>query len=329
MNPTLSIIVPVYKVEEYIHKCISSILSQTFTDFELILINDGSPDNCGVICDDYAKKDERIIVIHQKNQGLSAARNAGLDIAKGDYITFVDSDDSISENTYLDNMEILLNDKSIDILEYPYVKVRKNGTETITDPIDNIYGSFQIFIYWALISNKGPNVWSKIFKKYIFQNIRFPYGKIYEDLFILPEISNITSHVYSSNKGEYSYLIREESISNGDYPLKRGQPLKKQLDHYDAWLKVNEIINKREIYCFKLINNYYRIISAFIFTEIDYPNYDYTTYEYRLMHFNFKFRQILNSQLNLKQKIKLLLIKIIGLKAVIIIIKIKTKNFTS
>lgn len=98
--PELSIIVPVYKVEKYLPRCIDSILAQTFGDFELILIDDGSPDGCGRICDEYAKKDKRIVVIHQKNMGVSAARNAGLDIARGRYIGFVDSDDWIEPQMY-------------------------------------------------------------------------------------------------------------------------------------------------------------------------------------------------------------------------------------
>jgi len=98
--PKLSIIVPVYKVEPYLPKCIDSILAQTFTDFELILIDDGSPDGCPRICDEYAAKDERIVVIHQENAGVSAARNAGLDAANGEYIGFVDSDDWIEPEMY-------------------------------------------------------------------------------------------------------------------------------------------------------------------------------------------------------------------------------------
>lgn len=98
--PELSIIVPVYKVEKYLPRCIDSILAQTFGDFELILIDDGSPDGCGRICDEYAQKDKRIVVIHQKNMGVSAARNAGLDIARGRYIGFVDSDDWIEPQMY-------------------------------------------------------------------------------------------------------------------------------------------------------------------------------------------------------------------------------------
>uniref|UniRef100_UPI003079CB33 glycosyltransferase family 2 protein n=1 Tax=Phascolarctobacterium succinatutens TaxID=626940 RepID=UPI003079CB33 len=105
--PRLSVIVPVYKVEKYIHKCVDSILNQTFKDFELILIDDGSPDNCGEICDEYAKKDSRVRVIHKENGGQSSARNRGLDIAKGEIIGFVDSDDDIEVNLRLLNIVFL------------------------------------------------------------------------------------------------------------------------------------------------------------------------------------------------------------------------------
>ena len=99
-NPKISIIVPVYKVEKYLHRCLDSIVNQTFTDWECILIDDGSPDNSGIICDEYAQMDRRFKVIHQENKGVSAARNAGLDVAKGEWIGFVDSDDWIEKETY-------------------------------------------------------------------------------------------------------------------------------------------------------------------------------------------------------------------------------------
>lgn len=113
--PKFSIIVPVYKVEQYLDRCIQSILKQTFTDFEVILVDDGSPDNCGVICDNYAAKDDRIVVLHQINQGLSAARNNGLDIARGEYICFVDSDDWI-EHEMLAEIEADLLSKCSDVV---------------------------------------------------------------------------------------------------------------------------------------------------------------------------------------------------------------------
>lgn len=96
----ISIIVPVYKVEPYLRKCVDSILAQTFTDFEVILVDDGSPDNSGKICDEYASKDSRVRVIHKKNGGLSSARNAGIDVARGKYLGFVDSDDYIEKDMY-------------------------------------------------------------------------------------------------------------------------------------------------------------------------------------------------------------------------------------
>ncbi|WP_227166600.1 glycosyltransferase, partial [Enterococcus faecium] len=96
----ISIIVPVYKVEKYLRKCVDSILAQTFTDFEVILVDDGSPDNSGKICDEYAEKDNRVRVIHKENGGLSSARNAGIDVARGKYLGFVDSDDYIDEDMY-------------------------------------------------------------------------------------------------------------------------------------------------------------------------------------------------------------------------------------
>lgn len=100
MSLKISIIVPVYKVEPYIHKCVDSILAQTFKDFELILVDDGSPDNCGQICDEYAQKDSRVKVIHKENGGVSSARNVGIDTALGEYITFIDPDDIIEQNMY-------------------------------------------------------------------------------------------------------------------------------------------------------------------------------------------------------------------------------------
>jgi len=325
MNPTLSIIVPVYKVETYIHKCITSILNQTFTDFELILIDDGSPDNCGAICDEYKQKDNRIIVIHQKNKGLSAARNAGLDIAKGDYITFIDSDDSVAANTYHDNIRILLNDNSIDVLEFPYKQGYNAEWKLFTDPVNHIYGEKEIFLYWALYSNKASIVCNKIYKKHIFEIIRFPYGKVFEDSYILPEISENATHLYISDKGIYFYLTRKDSITDGGFI--RDQPINNQLDQYDSWLKINEKVRQYNVNNKNKIFNYFRYVSTFINTEIDHSDKDLSEYEKKFEALNFNVTQILISQLNYKQKLKLLLIKIIGLKRLVFIYKcFKHKN---
>lgn len=189
--PELSIIVPVYKVERYLPKCIDSILAQTFTDFELILIDDGSPDRCGQICDEYAAKDERITVIHQENKGVSAARNAGLDIAKGTYIGFVDSDDWIEPEMYMAMMNTTSKESADVVLcGFQYF----NGTEEVYNlggsiPKEVKLTSEQMLTYTLGINQKFyfGAVWNKLFHRKLISNIRFnPDLIIIEDwLFVL------------------------------------------------------------------------------------------------------------------------------------------------
>lgn len=191
--PKLSIIVPVYKVEQYLHKCLDSILSQTFTDFELILIDDGSPDRCGEICDEYAAKDDRIIVIHQKNKGVSAARNAGLDIARGEYIGFVDSDDWIDPKMY----ESMLCDtyKDFDIVTVGAKSYEDNNIRIIL-AIDCEFDREKLLLELIAQPNRiGGGVVNKVFKKSILKNVRFPVGiTMCEDrLFLFDAYSNAGS----------------------------------------------------------------------------------------------------------------------------------------
>ena len=191
--PKLSIIVPVYKVEQYLHKCIGSILSQTFTDFELILIDDGSPDRSGEICDEYAAKDNRIIVIHQKNRGVSAARNAGLDIAQGEYIGFVDSDDWIEPEMY----ESMLFNKymEFDIVTVGAKSYEDNNVRIIL-AIDCEFDQEKLLMELIAQPNRiGGGVVNKVFKRSILRNVRFPVGiTMCEDrLFLFSAYSNAGS----------------------------------------------------------------------------------------------------------------------------------------
>lgn len=176
-NLELSIIVPIYKTELYLKKCIDSILNQIFKNFELILVADGSPDRCGEICDEYAKKDNRIKVIHKKNGGQASARNEGLDIAKGNYIGFVDSDDWLEPNMYevLYN-EIIKSNSIISICKITTSKKIKNKVKKIKilDSKEKIFDALlrENYLKWS--------VCNKLYKKEDIKNIRFLEGQIYE-----------------------------------------------------------------------------------------------------------------------------------------------------
>lgn len=182
----ISVIVPIYNVEKYLRKCIDSILNQTYSNLEIILVDDGSPDGCSKICDEYALKDKRIIVIHKINGGLSSARNAGLDIAKGDYIAFVDSDDWIEPNMY-EEMLSFMQSEQLDLVEcginlisdskQKLFKQQPNiiitGKEALRKHLDPYGKSNQMLPRVA--------VWSKLFKRSFWTQNRFPEGQIHED----------------------------------------------------------------------------------------------------------------------------------------------------
>lgn len=210
MNPKISIIVPVYKVEPYIHKCIDSILNQTFKDFELILIDDGSPDNCGKICDEYALKDNRVLVIHKENGGLSSARNRGIDIAKGEYIGFVDSDDWIEPDMYEILYDICkLNDCDMancsSTIYFPNKTVVNGGHSLI---IHNKEEAMKTMLEGKLYDEVA---WTKLIKKELLSNIRFKEGIIYEDTDFTYRVIDKANKIGCIGKAKYNYMKREGS----------------------------------------------------------------------------------------------------------------------
>lgn len=219
----ISIIVPVYNVEKYICKCIDSILNQTFTDFELILIDDGSTDKSGKICDEYKKKDSRIKVIHKKNEGLSSARNIGLDIAQGKYIGFVDSDDYINCEMYsILYKNIIKHDSDIAICAFRKVnKYFNEHVENINNEVkvfnniealNNLYGSKSLEFIVA---------WNKLYKKEIFDETKYPVGKINEDEFVIHKLYYACKKVIYIDCNLYYYFQRENSIMNKKFTIKR------------------------------------------------------------------------------------------------------------
>lgn len=211
----LSIIVPVYKVRRYLQRCIESILQQTYTDYELILVNDGSPDGCGSVCDRFAQECDKVKVIHKKNGGLSSARNAGIAVARGEYITFVDADDTIASGTFYYNMRILQSNPDIDILEYPVTKHYESPqSEVLSFNPEKVSGN-DIFPDW--IKRKGYEhcfSCNKIYRAELFNFVRFPEGEVFEDTYITPMLYESAYNVYYSDCGFYYYYKNEGSITS-------------------------------------------------------------------------------------------------------------------
>lgn len=210
--PLISIIVPIYKVEPYLRRCLDSIVNQTYTNLEIILIDDGSPDGCPQICDEYAAKDTRIVVIHKENGGLSDARNAGLDICKGDFISFIDSDDWVEKN-YISTLQALFSD-DIDIAVGNFQQFSEDGRFFSPEKqAEGIFSSRELLD--DIFSKTTPYklAWGKLFRKKLFQTIRFPFGKVHEDEFTGYKPYCFSNSVACTNKVLYHYLRRPDSIT--------------------------------------------------------------------------------------------------------------------
>lgn len=217
--PLISVIVPVYKVEKYLEKCIESIVNQSYSNLEIILVDDGSPDFCGKICDIYAERDSRIKVIHKKNGGLSTARNAALDIMQGDYVGFVDSDDYIDLKMY----EYLFNhiiEYKADISICEFRKIYESNGEIQADNLETIQCLNNSQAMELLIGDEiiGSQPCNKLFKAELFENIRFPEGRVYEDIAIMHRVFSKANRVVCSSKMMYNYFIRENSTSYSQSP---------------------------------------------------------------------------------------------------------------
>lgn len=228
--PLISVIVPCYNVEEYLPKCINSIIGQTYKNLEIFLVDDGSPDNCGLICDEYANQDARITVIHKKNGGLSDARNVAIDVAKGEYITFIDSDDYVA-NDYVESLYSLIieNDALMSITCcIPFFE----GTQPVgtgqakTVKVFNTYDALINLFYQKDFDNSA---WAKMYHYSLFKSgIRYPKGWLYEDLPTTYKLMMMCNKIAFSNYENYYYLLRKDSIE--------GAPFKPQ--KYECCIKI-------------------------------------------------------------------------------------------
>lgn len=220
--PLISVIVPVYKVEPYLSRCIDSILSQTFTDFEIILVDDGSPDNCGKICDEYAQKDNRIRVIHKENGGLSSARNAGIDWvfsnSDSQWLTFIDSDDWIHPQ-YLELLLYGATSTNTDICVCEYTRTSDfSDFENFNNINTQVLTPEELFVNYHVTSIIAC---CKLYKKSCFENIRYPVGKLHEDEYTTYKILFPQNSISYLQEPLYFYFTNPDSIMNSDWSPKR------------------------------------------------------------------------------------------------------------
>ena len=214
-TPCISTIVPVFKVEHYLRKCIDSLLAQTMREIEIILVDDGSPDRCPEICDEYARQDQRIKVIHQQNRGISAARNAGLAAASGEYIMFVDSDDWVEPDFCRIPYETA-ESKGADMVIFSCIRHEGEVSgRTRTGKIGNMTKQEAIS---KLARGVRFTIWNKIYKKRLFNEVSFPEGENFEDLVVMPELINRADTIYSIDIPLYHYWIHKESTSRRKKP---------------------------------------------------------------------------------------------------------------
>lgn len=218
-QPLISIIIPIYKTEPYLRRCLDSIVSQTYTNLEIILVDDGSPDNSFKIYNEYAAKDNRIRVIRKKNGGLSEARNAGLDICKGDYVSFVDSDDWVDER-YIEKLFALLTATKTDISIVNFIRTNRTDIPFPKEDFQaKIFNPKEAIVYCTKRQKPAFVIsCSKLYKKELFDNLRFPVGKYHEDEFTSYLLFYKSSSVVYTSQVLYFYYSRETSITSSQHP---------------------------------------------------------------------------------------------------------------
>ena len=211
----ISVIIPIYNVEKYLKRCIESVIKQTYSDLEIILVDDGSQDGCAKICDEYKKKDERIIVIHKKNGGLSDARNVGIKVATGEIISYIDSDDYLDLDMY-EKMIKAMEEKNADIVVCgTNIDYEDGHTKVKCEKEEKSFNREEALIELNSFKSFDMAVWNKLYKREVVDKIEFPVGKKSEDYFVMYQYFARAKKVVIINQAKYHYFQRSNSISRG------------------------------------------------------------------------------------------------------------------
>lgn len=208
----LSVIIPVYRVEQTLRRCVESVLVQQVDGMEVILVDDGSPDQCPRLCDEWAQADPRIVVIHRQNGGLSAARNTGIEAARGEWLTFVDSDDWLSPDTYAPLMAELARHDDCDIVEFPVQVYEGSRDEHRLELLP--WECTEAADYWLLQRGyEHAYAWNKIYRRSLFTSIRYPEGQVFEDVPTTWQLAQAARCIRTSTQGLYHYRANPQGIS--------------------------------------------------------------------------------------------------------------------
>lgn len=301
----IDLIIPVYNVQPYLRKCIDSALAQTLSYFRIILVDDGSTDGSGAICDEYAKKYDRIEVVHQENMGLSGAKNTGMKISKAPYIMFLDSDDWISSNT-VEMMARVIESSSYDIVQCK-AKIEYDDSPDKSHIVKRIpkvrtYDREGAFRSFFSDGNIGPASWGKLYKREILHGIEFPVGKVHEDVAVIKDILDKCDNIAYIDEELWHYRFRVGSISRTHYA-------QKNRFLFDCVKKMSVVLEEYP----KLQSSYegYRILVAkslfLMFSEEDKINFysDYNEYLSILKHGRLKV--LTNNTIKISNKISILL----------------------
>ena len=265
MSKTVSIIVPIYNVEKYIHECVESLISQTYRDIEIILVDDASPDACGQICDEYARKDGRIKVIHKPNGGLSDARNAGIELASGDYLMFVDSDDYIV-NDMVEQLIYMTEQSGVEIAACGYTGDEGKLAQGIESEF-SLVTSAEALKYILIEKRINTSASTKLFAKELFCDVRFPVGKIYEDYATIYKALHLAKNVAYIEASKYYYRPNPTGITGRKF-------YNKQLQYFEISDEVMKYVSAEYPKYRKYVNNRAERMAISFYKSISQSGFD-------------------------------------------------------
>lgn len=302
----ISIIVPVYNVEKYLERCVQSILNQTYKDYEILLIDDGSTDNSGNICEHLAAKYGKIRVIHQKNQGLSGARNIGIEESKGKYIAFIDSDDFIDKR-YLEILFSNLIKYNADVSCCGHYRT-ENTMPKEENPVGKDYKFKNDECAVFYLEKEIPSAWAKLYKRELFSVLRFPVGRIYEDVAINFRIMMQVNKIVYTDKKLYYYYKNWSSITKQKFTSKT-------LDLMKAWEEVNECAKDstdkiKRLARFRLNKSYFTLLGMIAYYGMDSSDENKKSEKLILEHFRSIYMSLIRSPfMPLKKKFAVLCLR--------------------